>query len=281
MIGGRGILTMWLEKRAPRLIGVLLLAGSLAGCATSSFKPVEGTGSNEQFKAIGVASGSNSPALASDQQPARSGVRQSAGQARDPQAAQAVEELASMSAPGTRAYRIGPLDVLDISVYQVPDLSKAVQVADNGNINMPLIGETPASGKTSEELERELTSKLGAKYLQNPQVTVLVKEFNSSRVTISGAITKPGVYPYRGESLLQFVATAGGVTNISNSMVLVLRQTNGQRMAAKFDISAIQSGRAPDPPMEPGDVIVADTSLAKKGLNSILKVLPLASFAAI
>jgi polysaccharide export outer membrane protein len=181
-----------------------------------------------------------------------------------------------MSTPGTQAYKIGPLDVIDISVYQVPDLSRTMQVSERGTINIPLVGETTASGKTVQDLERDLSSKLGAKYLQNPQVTVLVKEFNSSRVTISGAINKPGVYPYRGESLLQFVAIAGGVNKDANSTVVVLRQKNGQRTAAKFDISAIEKGRAPDPPMQAGDTIVADTSLAKKGLNSILKVLPLA-----
>jgi polysaccharide biosynthesis/export protein len=181
-----------------------------------------------------------------------------------------------MSTPGTHAYRIGPLDILDISVYQVPDLSKTVQVGDNGTINLPLVGETLAAGKTAEELQRDLAGLLGAKYLQNPQVTVLVKEFNSSRVTVSGAINKPGVYPYRGESLLQVVANAGGFKPEANSTVLVLRQTNGKRSAAKFDVDAIEKGRADDPAMQAGDVIVADSSLAKKGLNSILKVLPLA-----
>jgi polysaccharide export outer membrane protein len=184
--------------------------------------------------------------------------------------------LASMSTPGTRAYRIGPLDILDISVYQVPDLSKTVQVGDNGNVSLPLVGEVLAAGKTTDELQRDLVSQLGAKFLQNPQVTVLVKEFNSSRVTVSGAITKPGVYPYKGETLLQCVAMAGGFTAEANSVVLVLRQSNGQRSAAKFNVAAIQNGSVEDPPMEAGDVIVADSSIAKKGLNSILKVLPLA-----
>ena len=77
------------------------------------------------------------------------------------------------------------------------------------------------------------------------------------------------------------MAMAGGVTETANSTVLIVRETNGQRSAAKFDISAIERGSMPDPPIQAGDVIVADTSLAKKGLNAILKVLPLASFAAL
>ena len=159
-----------------------------------------------------------SPAAASNTQPTSDGItpsfnstgqkasngvspRQETGSVRDPSAAQAAEALAAVAKPGNTAYRIGPQDVLDISVFQAPDLSKTVEVADNGTIDVPLIGETPASGKTAQELQRDLNSKLGAKYLQNPQVTVTVKEFNSNRVTVSGAVKSPGVFPYKGESL--------------------------------------------------------------------------------
>lgn len=74
--------------------------------------------------------------------------------------------------PNNSAYEIGPQDVLDISVFKVPELSKSVQVADTGTINLPLLGEVVADGRTARQLERELTAQLGAKYLQNPQVTV-------------------------------------------------------------------------------------------------------------
>jgi polysaccharide export outer membrane protein len=262
---------MWQKKSTFRLIAVLLVAGSLAGCATSSTDMAGSTSG-----ASGPTSQGLTPSFVANKQSARDGITGSIAGANDPQTAQTAEALTSVSTPGTRAYRIGPLDILDISVYQVPDLSRTVQVGDNGTISLPLVGETVASGKTVEELQRDLASRLGAKYLQNPQVTVLVKEFNSSRVTISGAISKPGVYPYKGESLLQFVAMAGGFTPDANSVVVVLRQNNGQRSAAKFDVSAIQSGRTQDPAVQSGDVIVADSSIAKKGLNSILKVLPLA-----
>src|SRR5262249_12724178 len=129
------------------------------------------------------------------------------------------------------------------------------------------------------ELQKDLNARLGTKYLQNPQTTVVVKEFNSNRVTVSGAVKNPGVFPYKGESLLQYVTMAGGLAPEANSMVLVLRQTNGQRSAAKFNVADIQSGSVKDPAMQAGDVIVADTSVAKKGLNSLLKLLPLAAFA--
>lgn len=85
------------------------------------------------------------------------------------------EQRASSGTQGKAAYRIGPLDALDISVFQAPDLSGTVEVAEDGTIDLPLLGATPAAGKTAYELQRDLSSKLGTKYLQNPQVTVSVK----------------------------------------------------------------------------------------------------------
>jgi len=183
-------------------------------------------------------------------------------------------------AGGTAAagvYRIGALDVLDISVFQVPELTKSVQVADTGTINLPLVGEVSVAGKTAQQVERDLTAKLGAKYLQNPQVTVYVKEYNSQQVTIEGAIQKPGVFPLKGKtSLLQLIALANGFDPNSDWTVLVLRQSNGKKSAAKFDVDAIQKGRAEDPLLQSGDIVVAGSSAIKAGFNSILKALPVA-----
>ena len=111
---------------------------------------------------------------------------------------------------GTDSYKIGPLDVIEISVYGVPELSVTAKVGDDGNLQLPLLGPTPAAGKTSEQLQKELTARLGADYLQNPQVSVLVKEFNSRYVILTGAI-KNGVIPLKGETtLLEVIAGAGG-----------------------------------------------------------------------
>jgi polysaccharide export outer membrane protein len=180
-------------------------------------------------------------------------------------------------ASATSAYRIGALDVLDISVFQVPDLSKSVQVSDTGTINLPLLGEVLVAGKTAREVERDLTAKLGAKYLQNPQVTVYVKEYNSSQVTVEGAVKKPGVIPLKGRtSLLQLIAMADGFDPNSDWTVLILRQSNGKRAAARFDVDEIQKGRAEDPTLQSGDVIVAGSSAIKSGFNTVLKALPVA-----
>jgi polysaccharide export outer membrane protein len=208
------------------------------------------------------------------------GVGLSAGLAKDQKTGRVPREadvFTAAATPGNSAYKIGPQDVIEISVFKVPDLSRAVQVADNGMVNLPLIGDVTAAGKTAQEVERELVKKYGQKYLQSPQVTVSVREYNSQRVTIEGAVKKPGVYPIRGKaSLLQFIATAEGLNDSADSMVLVFRQINGKRSAAKFDMSAIRSGTAADPAILSGDVIVASSSVLKETFNTILKALPLA-----
>ncbi|MEZ5855394.1 MAG: polysaccharide biosynthesis/export family protein [Hyphomicrobiaceae bacterium] len=72
--------------------------------------------------------------------------------------------------------------------------SKSVQVANSGTINLPLVGDIVAAGRTARDIERDLSAKLGAKYLRNPQVTVFVKEYNSQRITVEGAVNKPDVF---------------------------------------------------------------------------------------
>ena len=198
-------------------------------------------------------------------------------------ASQAADALTAVAKPGNAAYKIGPLDVLDISGFKVPDLTKEVQVAEDGSINYPLIGDIPAAGKTAHQLEQDLTKKLGVKYLRDPQVTVFVKEYNSQRVTVSGSVKTSGVYAIKGNtSLMQVIAMAGDVdTTTDSGDVVVFRTINGERSAAKFDLDAIRAGKAADPQVEPGDVIVVDSSATKVALHNVLTVLPLATTAAV
>ena len=185
--------------------------------------------------------------------------------------------LTAVARPGTTSYKVGPFDVLEVSVFNVPELSKTVQVAGSGTVGLPLVGELPAAGRTAQEIERDLTKRLGAKYLQNPQVTVLVKEYNSQRITLEGAVKKPGVYPIRGElTLLQAVATAGGFGDNADSNVVVFRTTaKGKRSAARFDVEQIRNGSIGDPKLAAGDVVVASSSALKEGFNNVVKALPL------
>ncbi len=184
-------------------------------------------------------------------------------------------QLTSSSTPGSEGYKVGAQDVLEVSVFKVPELSKTVQVADAGSINLPLVGEVPAAGRTARDIERDLTKRLGDKYLQSPQVTVFVKEYNSRRVTVEGAVKKPGVIPYRGStSLIQVVAMAEGLSEFADSEVVVFRQAGDKRTAARFDLEAIRAGTADDPQVLAGDVVVVGKSAFKEAYGQFLKSLP-------
>ena len=195
----------------------------------------------------------------------------------------AVAPYLDAAAPGSKSYRVGPQDVLDITVFMVPDLTKSVQVSERGLINLPLVGDVKAAGSTASEIERTLQARLGARYLKNPQVTVFVKEFNSQRITVEGSVKKPGVYPLRGQdSLMRSIAMAEGLDrDTASSNVVVFRMIDGARQALRYDLDNIRGGRAEDPPIEAGDVIVVDDSVAKTAFSIFVKTLPLATAAAI
>jgi polysaccharide biosynthesis/export protein len=191
----------------------------------------------------------------------------------------AIEEAAAAEALATSDaadYRIGPMDILDITVFQVPDLSKEVQVSQGGHFTLPLIGDITAAGKTAAQLQSEIAAKLGSKYLQSPQVTVFVKDMQSQRVTVEGQVVKPGIYPTTGQTtLLQAIALSGGLTDLADTRaIVVLRTADGQRQAAKFDYASILGGRADDPAVQAGDVIVVDQSGLKTTWHELVKAVP-------
>lgn len=149
----------------------------------------------------------------------------------------------SLTDPKSKSYKIGPLDVLDVSVFKVAELSKTIQVSESGSINFPLVGEMQVGGKSPQEVELMLAKALGGKFLQNPQVSVYVKEYNSQRVTVEGAVKKTGVVPIvGGMSLLQAIAQSGGLDELADSDVVVFRMTAGKRLAGRYNISDIKAG---------------------------------------
>jgi polysaccharide biosynthesis/export protein len=168
-------------------------------------------------------------------------------------------------------YHIAALDMLEVSVFQAPELSKTVRVAADGRISLPLIGEVMASGKSAHQLETEVASKLGAKYLQSPEVSVFVKDAVSQRVTVEGAVAKPGIYPLTGETtLMQVIVLSGGLNEIAdNKAIVVFRNTGGKRQAAVFDYKAIRKGTIDDPVMQGGDIVAVDQSGAKAAMRSL------------
>ena len=199
-------------------------------------------------------------------------------------AAQPVDLLTvqAIAAPSTE-YRIGVGDKLDVRVFQVADLSFEELVVDtSGNINLPLIGAVRSAGRTAGEMSSDIAARLASQYLRDPQVTVTVKEAASQKITVDGAVTKPGVYEMRGStSLLQAVAMAEGPTRVADlTKVAVFRSIDGRRSVAVFDLSAIRQGRASDPQVLGDDVVVVDTSRLSSALREVVGALPaLSAFA--
>jgi len=174
-------------------------------------------------------------------------------------------------------YQIGATDLLNISVFQVPDLSfEAVRVDASGSVQMPLIGSLRAAGQTPDQLAQEIRNRLAARFLQDPQVTVTVAEAASQKVTVDGAVTKPGVYLMRGQTtLLQAVAMAEGPTPLADlESVAVFRTASTGRMVAVFDLQAIRNGQAADPVLLGDDVVVVDTSRLSAATQQALTALP-------
>lgn len=176
-------------------------------------------------------------------------------------------------------YRIGPLDTLEIGVFDVSYLDHPVQVGADGHVGLPLIGDVAAAGRTPRELSDDIARKLGERYLQSPQVTVSVKDAVSRRFTVEGSVSKPGMFDAIGDmTLLQAVALAQGADQYANlRRVAVFRTVDKRRMGATFDLAAIRAGRAEDPKIYGGDVVVVGASAVKQFLRDIGPVSPFAA----
>jgi polysaccharide export outer membrane protein len=180
-------------------------------------------------------------------------------------------------APLGSDYRIAPMDTLSVKVFRSQDLSGDYQVDLTGNISLPLVGEVAAANLTTAQLDQKLTEVLGAKYFENPDVSVGIKSSTRRSVTVDGAVKQAGTFPIVGPtSLMQAVALAGGTTeDANNRRVAVFRTVGGQRQGAAFDLAAIRHGQAKDPAIYPGDIVIVDGSSVKQGFKKFLQSVPL------
>lgn len=174
-------------------------------------------------------------------------------------------------------YHIAPDDVLRIQIYHEPDLSmEDAQVTAAGMVRMPLIGDVSIAGLSASEASDVIAGRLSERYLVSPQVTVYVKKAVSRRITVDGEVREPGLFPIEGRvTLSQAVVMAKGPTRLAGlGKVVVVRQIQGQRQAAMFDLAAIRKGQAPDPEILPGDSIIVGLSRAKAILGGALLAVP-------
>lgn len=174
-------------------------------------------------------------------------------------------------------YRIGPGDVVNVSVFSVDSLTGEHQIDAAGNLTMPLLGAVPAVGLSTSELGDKLAQRLGEKYLQDPQVTVSLKSAVARTVTVDGSVGAPGLYPVADKTtLMKTIAMAKGTSQGANpKKVVVFRQIDGQRNAAAFDLTSIRDGIDPDPLIYANDIVVVDGRDTSPAWTTLLQTVPL------
>lgn len=163
--------------------------------------------------------------------------------------------------PPNNTYTLGPGDRFELTVIG-ENFPKEYTVASNGTVDLPLLHRQNVDGFEAQDLASHLRQLLiDGKFLRDPVVIVNIKEFNSKRITVGGAVSKPGDYPYTpGLTLLRVISNAGGFTAVANrTAVLVTRRTpEGKRITASFSVDAISEGRTSDVPLQAGDNVYAN-----------------------
>jgi polysaccharide export outer membrane protein len=168
------------------------------------------------------------------------------------------------------------MDVVNVNVFGVPELSSELQVDLSGQIDMPLIGSIDARGRTPRELSALISTGL-TRYVRNPDVTVNVKTAVSQVVTVDGEVEKPGLYPVTNQTtLMRAIAAAEGLTEFAKiDDVVILRTVNSQRMAGLYNLGAIRRGVYEDPPIYANDVVVVGDSPSRRMFRDIVSTAPL------
>ena len=159
----------------------------------------------------------------------------------------------------SEAYVIGPEDVLEISVWQNPDMSRSVTVRPDGKISLPLVNDVQAAGLTPEELKEKIAASLKP-YIDVPNVAIIVSQINSWRIYVQGEVRTPGVYPLRSHTRIsQAIAMAGGFTEFAKKgKIQVFRKSRGYTEIIAVNYNAILSQKAveQDINLKPGDTII-------------------------
>jgi polysaccharide export outer membrane protein len=195
-----------------------------------------------------------------------------------------VQDSAALPAPGRRDLTagdrpslIGPLDTIQVDVFNIPDLSREVQVDAGGRIAMPLIGTIDASGRTAQELAQSISGALRGRYVRNPNVTVNIRSSVSQVVTMEGQVVEPGLYPVTNQmTLLRAIASAKGLSEFAKQDdVVILRTVGGRKMAGLYNIDAIRRGAYDDPAVYANDVVVVGDSPVRRRFRDLVSVAPL------
>jgi protein involved in polysaccharide export with SLBB domain len=177
------------------------------------------------------------------------------------------QPLAQREAPppseiAARGNTLGTGDLLEIRVFQEQDLSGAYRISPEGTIDFPLCGKVEMAGQTASRAADALRACLGNGYLKNPQVSVLIREFNSKKVFVFGEVQKPGTFPFEDNmSVIQAITLAGGFTKVaSKNNTNVTRLVDGQERKIRVPVEDIGVGRERNFPLRPGDIVFVPES---------------------
>ena len=167
---------------------------------------------------------------------------------------------ASVAKPHDASFVIGNDDVLAISVWKEPDVSRSVPVRSDGKISLPLVGEVQAAGRTPLNLEQEIATKLKS-YVSDPEVTVIVQQINSQKFNILGQVGRPGSFPLTNSmTVLDAIAVAGGFRDFAKQKsVYILRQNpDGTQSRLPFNYKKVVKGEdaAQNVKLQPRDTII-------------------------
>jgi polysaccharide biosynthesis/export protein len=159
-----------------------------------------------------------------------------------------------------KEYKIGPKDLLEVKVLEVPELSGlSVRVSEDGSITLPLIGNLKILGLSKDEVEQSIAKILEEKYVRNPQVSVFIREYQSQMVSLIGSVNKPGSYQLVGRvTLLEIISLAGGFKEDAGDEIFILREgKSGAGATMKIDLKdlTINGNQALNIPLLPGDIV--------------------------
>jgi polysaccharide biosynthesis/export protein len=168
-------------------------------------------------------------------------------------------EHAPGSGQASASIKIGPGDLLEITIFDVPEMTQQVRVGADGKAELELLGNTELAGLTAQEAAETIARELrDQKFLQRPQVNVLVKEFASQGVSVMGEVQHPGVYQVLGpRSLLDVISMAGGLTNVADTRVTVKRRTGAEdKLTVKLKTDDPDTSLSNNVQVYPGDLVL-------------------------
>ncbi len=178
-------------------------------------------------------------------------------QSAPPAAAPAAQPAGTLSA---RTLRLGPGDEVDISVYNVPELTQHARITGTGEVYLPLIGYVRVEGMTVEQAQAAIEKQLSSgNYVKNPHVSVFVKDFSSETISIAGEVAKPGAYPaMQAHRLLDLIQAAGGLTQRAGRNVTIAhRDTPSKTESVRLSDNAVETAQS-NVDLRPGDTVVID-----------------------